>query len=252
MTHSSRARLARSLALLAATLLAISVTAPRATRVLAQAVLPRIELGDGLAVERCPRPPTAWEPPQCWQPVGFTFGGYGVLRFARTFARSPSTSATRGRIFAAIPDNPSQLGRGHMAPVVFSDDLGVHWQEASWDPDVGSPTLGAFSPLALSVDPAGMRVVAAGEYARLWVSLDGGASFTQRRSSGPTYVSVEVLGRAIVLIDSDGRAWTTPDDGSSLRRLSSDGGAVISREASAIVVRVGQRTFRVDGRGVVR
>jgi hypothetical protein len=65
-------------------------------------------------------------------------------------------------------------------------------------------------------------------------------------------VSVEVLGRAIVLIDSDGRAWTTPDDGSSLRRLSSDGGAVISREASAIVVRVGQRTFRVDGRGVVR
>jgi hypothetical protein len=97
-----------------------------------------------------------------------------------------------------------------------------------------------------------MRVVAAGEYARLWVSLDGGASFTQRRSSGPTYVSVEVLGRAIVLIDSDGRAWTTPDDGSSLRRLSSDGGAVISREASAIVVRVGQRTFRVDGRGVVR
>ena len=249
MTQPSRAT--RALALSAFMLLALAAGPPRTTRALAQA-LPRLELGDGLAVERCPQPPTAWEPPQCWQPVGFTFGGYGVLRLARTFARSAPSSTTRGRLFAVIPDNPSQLGRGHMAPVVFSDDLGAHWQEASWDPAVGSPTLGAFSPLAISIDPAGSRVVAVGEYARLWISNDGGASFTQRRSGGPTYVRVEVLGRAIVMIDSDGRAWSTPDDGSSLRRLSSDGGAEVSREASAIVVQVGRRTFRIDGRGVVR
>ena len=225
---------------------------PRGQQAHAQLASMRLELGDGLAVERCPRAPTPWEPPQCWQPVGFSFGTYGVLHFARTFARSAPASATRGRIFAAIPLNTSQLGRFHAAPVVYSDDLGAHWQESSWDPQAGAPNLGAFSPLALAIEPGGRRVVAAGEYARLWVSADGGESFTQRRSGGPTYVGVEALGRAIVLLDTEGRAWVTPDDGSSLRPVSSDRGAVLSREPDAIVVRIGRRAFRVDARGDVR
>lgn len=233
--------------LLACLVLATAI-APRSR---AQEPVRRIELGEGVAVEACPRARSAFEPPQCWQPVGFAFGSYVVLGRARTFARAPLGSATRGRLFAVIPDNVSQLGTGHVAPVVFTDDLGARWQESRWDPATGSPTLGAYSPLALSIDPEGLRVVAAGEYARLWVSRDGGQSFVQRRSGGQTYVSVEVLGRATVLTDADGRVWSTPDDGESLRAITSERGATVTREERAIVVRHGSRTIRIDPSGTV-
>lgn len=215
----------------------------------------RLSLGEGLAVAPCALAPSPFEPPQCWEPVGFTFGSYGVLRRARTFVRAPVGGPLRGRIFAALPDNPSQLGAARMAPVVYSDDLGVRWQEALWGPSVGAVTLGAFAPLALAVWE--QKVVAAGEYARLWVSHDGGAHFVERRQGGQTYTGLEVLGRAIVLSDVDGRVLLSTDDGLSLRTLVSEGGtrearATVRREADAIVVVAGRRTLRIDARGQVR
>ncbi len=208
----------------------------------------RFDLGGGVAVVRCPMPPTAWEPPQCWQPEGFTFGRYGVLRLARSFARAPIGGPLHGRLFAAVPDNPSQLGAARMAPVVFTDDLGATWGESEWDPAVGAGGQGAFSPLAIAIDPDSTRVVAVGEYARLWVSTDGGAAFVERRRGGQTYVAVETLGRAIVITDTDGRVWSTTDDGSSLRSVTSDRSATVTRETDAIVVRHRSRTIRIAAR----
>lgn len=208
----------------------------------------RIELGGGAAAVRCAVPPSVFEPPQCWQPEGFFFGGYGVLRVARTFARAPLEGPLRGRIFAAIPDNPSQLGAARMAPIVYSDDLGATWRESVWDPATGAAGLGAFTPLALAIEPTSARVIAVGEYGRLWISADGGASFAERRRGAQTYVAVETLGRAIVITDADGRVWSTTDDGSSLRSVTSDRGATITREADAIVVRHRSRTTRISAR----
>jgi hypothetical protein len=221
-----------------------------ASLAIAQAPPPvmRFELGNGVAVVRCPMPPSAWEPPQCWQPEGFTFGRYGVLRLARSFVRAPVEGPLHGRIFAAVPDNPSQLGAARMAPIVFTDDLGATWGESVWDPATGAGGLGAFTPLAIAIDRGSTRVVAVGEYARLWISADGGASFVERRRGGQTYVAVETLGRAIVITDTDGRVWSTTDDGSSLRAVTSERGASITREDDAIVVRHRSRTVRIPAR----
>lgn len=246
----TRVQLALALAILVT--LASTASVAQTTAQSAPSSPLRIELGDGVAVERCALPPTVYQVPQCWTPIGFRIDTYRVVGLARTFARTPIGAHHGGRLFAAIVDNASLQGHGRMAPVVYTDDLGARWEEALWDPRTGSPTLGAYSPLALSVEPTGDVVVAVGEYGRLWVSHDGGASFVQRRRGGQSYLAVETLGRAIVMADVDGRVTLTTDDGRSLRTLASERGAIVARETDAIVVRAGDRLLRIDREGTSR
>lgn len=211
--------------------------------VVAAQVFETRELGGGLSVRQVSTYTYCWgaaTPCTVWEPTGFSFGDVDALRTATAFARVPET----GRILAAITGTrPWRTVRSHA--VLFSDDLGATWNAARWEWLV--------SVRAIAFEPSGLRGAAGGDGGYVWISDDGGATWTERGSSaGTTYVDVARLGDVLVLVDAHGAAWRSRDRGFARDSLTEGVVGPLRIEGGEIVVPSARGVVRVRDDGSVR
>lgn len=206
---------------------------------LAQVMLER-DLGGGCSVRQTATYAYCWgaaTPCVVWEPTGFSFGDVDALRTATAFARVPTT----GRVVAAITGTrPWRTVRS--SAVLYSDDRGATWLAARWDWPA--------TARAIAFEPTGARGVAAGDSGYVWITDDGGETWTDRgSSSGTTYVDAARLGDTLVLVDDHRAAWRSRDRGFARESLADGvvGGLVVDAEAITLTTETHRIRVAADG-----
>lgn len=186
----------------------------------------RVELGDGVAVERMCPPSSigSWMGCFAWTPIGFSFGDASRwLLLARAFARVPATGA-----ILAVPGRPSDMTYSFHPPrLLRTEDGGEHWTSIPWS--------GSMMPTIFAFDHHSLDGVAAGDAGNVWSTDDGGLTWDQHGSGG-TWSAVAIADREIVLLDASGNVYRSHDGGFARESVVTDPTARLEQRDEDIVV----------------
>ena len=120
--------------------------------------------------------------------------------------------------------------------MIRTTDGGVHWLDVPWS-WLATPTLFAF-------DHRTLDGVASGDSGYVWVTDDGGASWTDHGSSSSTYTGLAIAAGEMVLLDSTGTVQRT-HDGFSRETVVTDRTARLEQRDDEIVVHTDTADYSV-------